>query len=80
MKNACKVVLFLVLLLLFIFVLSSCSTEPKQELTKPATEWDPLFVNTLNPAPPLMHKLEGGVQNIDVASEHDGVTVHVNKH
>lgn len=78
MKNNYKIIKLLIITVFFTFALSSCTTNTDTELIPPpTTQWDALFVNTLNPDPSIMHKLDSSVQDINLKSSINGVTVHV---
>lgn len=80
MKNNHKHIMLLVMLFLLAFFLSSCTTKTETttpSITTPAVEWDPTFVNELKLDPSIMNKLNDSVQNINLKSSINGVTVHV---
>ncbi|MDD4389954.1 MAG: DUF4179 domain-containing protein [Eubacteriales bacterium] len=82
-KNKCRLILSVVaLLLLSLLCLPACTTSPGTEttappITTPSIEWDPIFVNEFNPDPNIMSKLSGSVQDINLKSSVNGITVHI---
>lgn len=73
MENKCrglKITMLLVLSLTLVLLFSSCASRPN-------VIWDDTFTQELNPDADIMQKLSGSVQNIDLQSSRDDVTVHV---
>ena len=65
-----KVAVIFVMLLVCAVLLSSCASQ-KQVV------WDESFIACLRPSEEIMQKLSGSVQDVDLKSSHDDVTVHV---
>lgn len=59
-----------VLLLIAALCLPSCANDSQ-------ATWDEMFVQELNPDADIIKKLNGSIQNVDLKSSIDGVTVHV---